>query len=104
MYLPDFLKAKEGQTWTAEDTAEVNRIVAEIERLAVKVTDRRIAELKADRERLCQTILDNPCRKALANVLGAWSNVRLQPCADWNSQYTIVIDDARKALLSTEGQ
>lgn len=35
MYIADFLKQREGKQWTEADSAEVMRIVAEIEKTAL---------------------------------------------------------------------
>ena len=37
MYIGDYLKEREGEMWTSEDTAEVLRILREVDALAIAI-------------------------------------------------------------------
>lgn len=44
MYIGDYLKEREGEMWTSEDTAEVLRILREVDALAIAMAKMREAE------------------------------------------------------------
>ena len=46
MWIKDYLTAREGIVWTPVDTAEVMRVIAEIERLATELRE-RVGQVKA---------------------------------------------------------
>lgn len=51
----EYLAEREGQTWTAEDSAYVRDKFRQVETLAEAVIEKRTAELRAGAERLKQS-------------------------------------------------
>lgn len=49
-YIGDYLKEREGQVWTPEDTLEVLRVLGEIDRTWAQVCEQRA------KERVCEAI------------------------------------------------
>lgn len=65
MYIIDFLQSREGRTWTAADTAEVRRVILQIESVAEAIVQRHMPLQQKVLQKLQQSASKKRCQCAI---------------------------------------